>query len=363
MLELPDIQSIKNWGIEVKNPFVIAGPCSAETREQVLETTAQLAQKGIHTIRAGVWKPRTRPNNFEGVGEKAMPWLVEAKERYGVKFAVEVANPKHVEVCLKNGIDVLWIGARSTVNPFTVQEIADALTGVDIPVLIKNPINPDLALWMGAIERVYNAGIRKLGAIHRGFSSFQNTTYRNAPMWQIAIELKTKLPQLPLICDPSHMGGKRELIQPLAQMSLDLNYDGLIIESHITPDLAWSDASQQVTPDRLAEILSALKTRQITVDNVEYQSQLEIIREQIDEADREILEAISRRMRLVEKIGYYKKANNVAALQMDRWHEIFSSRPEWARALQINPNFIEELYRLIHDESIKKQTDILDSDI
>jgi len=331
-----------------------------ETPEQLDQTVAALVQQGITTIRAGVWKPRTRPNSFEGLGTIALPWIQDVKAKYGVRFAIEVASPSHVEEALKAGIDLLWIGARSTVNPFTVQDIADSLKGVEIPVLIKNPINPDLALWIGAIERISQAGITSIGAIHRGFSNFNDSKYRNSPTWQIPIELKSIFPDLPLICDPSHICGNRELIPHIAQKALDLSFDGLIIESHIQPDKAWSDAAQQLTPETLADLLHHLKTRKVTMEDPGLLSQLEEIREQIDHADREILELLSQRMSLVEKVGEYKKLNNVAILQMERWNKVFQTRPEWAKSLNLNEHFVRELFKLIHTESIRKQTDVME---
>ncbi|MDO9554583.1 bifunctional 3-deoxy-7-phosphoheptulonate synthase/chorismate mutase type II [Rhodonellum sp.] len=351
---------LKDWGHDIQNPLIIAGPCSVETAEQLDKTVEGLAKQGVKIIRAGVWKPRTRPNTFEGVGSIAFPWIQEAKEKYKVKFAVEVASPAHVEEALKNNIDLLWIGARSTANPFTVQDIADSLKGVDIPVLIKNPINPDLALWIGALERIHQAGITKIGAIHRGFSNFNDTHFRNSPMWQIPIEFKTRFPDIPLINDPSHICGKRALIPQVAQMALDLNFDGLMIESHFHPDSAWSDAEQQLRPEDLGLLLASLKTRQVFVDDLAFASQLQSIREQIDDTDREILELLSRRMGLVEKVGEYKKINNVAVFQIERWKKVFQTRPEWATALNLNPEFVKELYKMIHTESIKKQTEVME---
>lgn len=355
-----NINKIEEWKMGFQYPLMIAGPCSVETPEQLDHTVGELVKHGIHTIRGGVWKPRTRPNSFEGVGTIALPWIKEVKEKYGVKFIIEVASPYHVEEALESGIDFIWIGARSTANPFTVQDIADSLKGVDIPVLIKNPINPDLALWIGAIERISQAGISRIGAIHRGFSNFNDTKYRNTPTWQIPIELKSIFPDLPLICDPSHICGNRHLIHHIAQKALDLSFDGLIIESHINPDKAWSDAAQQLTPNDLGQLLRSLKTRKVALEDPLLLSQLEEIREQIDEADREILEMLSRRMSLVEKVGEYKKLNNVAILQMERWNKVFKTRPEWAKALNLNEEFAKDLFKLIHTESIKKQTDIME---
>jgi chorismate mutase len=352
-----NIKITDKWA--ASTPFVIAGPCSAETEEQLFETAQALHQQNISLIRAGVWKPRTRPNSFEGVGKEALKWIENICKELPVQFAIEVATPQHVEEALKHGVQVLWIGARSTVNPFTVQQIADALQGTDTTVLIKNPINPDLALWMGAIERIYNAGIHKIGAIHRGFSSFQQSKYRNEPLWQIPIELKRLLPQIPMICDPSHICGNREMIAQVSQQALDLNFDGLIIETHLDPDHAWSDAKQQITPQSLQEILQHLEKRKSNSDNSEFLCRLEELRELIDQTDRSLLETLAKRMQIVREIGQYKKLNHVSILQMDRWNEIFSSRQHWAKDLELDQNSIAELYKLIHDASIKTQTDIL----
>ncbi len=338
-----------------KKPVVIAGPCSAETEDQLLTTCKALTDSGIDILRAGIWKPRTRPNSFEGVGEIGLKWFKEVKKEVGLPTATEVANAQHVELALKHEVDILWIGARSTVNPFTVQEIADALRGVDIPVIVKNPINPDLSLWLGGIERIAGAGITKLAALHRGFSSFEKTKYRNIPMWQIAIELKSLLPELPIFCDPSHIGGKRDLILPLAQRAMDLNYDGLMIETHIDPDNAWSDASQQVTPLRLHEILKELQIKRPTTENQEFNTQLDDLRSKIDGIDREILEILAARMSLVEKIGDYKKTNKITVFQVDRWTKVFNTRPEWGEKMNLDKDFTAQLFKLIHDESIKIQ--------
>ncbi|MFA0962757.1 chorismate mutase [Roseivirga sp. BDSF3-8] len=344
------------------NPWVVAGPCSAETEEQLRETATAVYHKGIRTIRAGVWKPRTRPDSFEGIGEEALVWLSDLKKDLDIRTATEVATPEHVELALKHGVDILWIGARSTVNPFTVQAIAEALRGVDKPVLVKNPINPDLTLWIGALERLIRCGATKLGAIHRGFSSFQKTRFRNVPMWKIPIELKRLWPELPLMADPSHIGGDRSMIADISQVALDLNYDGLMIETHRDPDHAWSDAKQQVTPDALQEILQGLKVRKPAAEDAGFTSLLEELREQIDHADQEILEAMARRMSLVQRIGEYKKTNNVAVLQIERWKEIFHSRQEWAEALHLNKDFVAEFYRMMHQESIRRQTNLMTDD-
>lgn len=344
---------------EKRKPVVIAGPCSAETEEQLFNTCKEILEKNgndVDVFRAGIWKPRTRPNTFEGVGEIGLGWFRNVRKELGVPIATEVATPQHVELALKYGVDILWIGARSTVNPFTVQDIADVLKGVDIPVIIKNPINPDLALWMGAIERINNAGITKIAAMHRGFSTFEKTKYRNSPMWQLAIELKSKMPNLPIFFDPSHVGGTRELIEPLSQKALDLNYDGLMIETHINPKDAWSDAEQQVTPSRLDEILEAIKIRTVSSDNEDFISHLDELRQKIDRIDKEIVESLASRMKLVEAIGDYKKANGVAVFQFERWIQVFQTRPEWAAKLGLDKDFIALLYKNIHDESIRLQT-------
>ena len=354
-----NIEKLESWSPVKDRPVVISGPCSAETEDQLLETCRSLKDEGVEIMRAGIWKPRTRPNNFEGVGAEALDWVSQVKKELNVKFAVEVANPEHVELCLKAGVDILWVGARSTVNPFTVQEIADALKGTDVPVLVKNPINPDLSLWLGAIERINAVGVTKLGAIHRGFGSFQKTQFRNVPAWRLPIELKSKFPEMPLFCDPSHIGGNREMIQDLSQKALDLNYDGLMIESHRDPDSAWSDAAQQVTPKRLGEIIRSLKTKAVISDNSAFVNILEELREQIDESDREILEAVARRMSLVEKIGEYKKENNVTIFQVNRMNEIVKSRKEWGDAMSLTGDFVEELYKIIHIASVKRQTEIM----
>lgn len=358
-----DIIGMDSWIDTKGKPLIIAGPCSAETEEQVLETARQIKNEGFaQVIRAGVWKPRTRPGSFEGMGEAALPWLVEAKKQTGLPVAIEVATPQHIELALKYGIDILWIGARTTVNPFNVQDLADALQGVDVPVLIKNPVNPDLALWIGAFERINRAGIKKMGAIHRGFSNAQETKYRNSPMWNIAIELKTLFPNLPMIGDPSHMAGKRAYLFELAQRAMDLNYDGMIIESHRDPDKAWSDAAQQLTPAKLAEMLGELHVRN-TEYGADYQYQLDNLRSMIDNLDRELMETLSARMNLVEQLADYKRENNVAVLQMDRWRQLRKSRAELGKQMNLYPDFVEELFELIHMASIKKQTEVMSMEV
>ncbi|MBQ7824168.1 MAG: bifunctional 3-deoxy-7-phosphoheptulonate synthase/chorismate mutase type II, partial [Bacteroidaceae bacterium] len=336
-------------GVDTKRPLVIAGPCSAETEEQVLSTAKDLASKGIKIFRAGIWKPRTKPGGFEGVGSEGLPWLKRVKEETGMYTATEVATERHVFEALKHGVDLLWIGARTSANPFAVQEIADALKGVDIPVLIKNPVNPDLELWIGAVERIYNAGIRHLGVIHRGFSSYDKKLYRNLPQWHIPIELRRRLPNLPIICDPSHIGGKRELVAPLSQQAMDLGFDGLIVESHCNPDCAWSDKTQQVTPDVLDYILNMLVIRETnqTTEN------LTELRKQIDELDEQLLELLSKRMRISREIGQYKKEHNMPVLQTVRYDEILNKRVSQAVGLDMSDDFMKSVLESIHEESVR----------
>jgi len=297
------------------------------------------------------------------MGVEALKWIKDVKAETGLPFATEVGSALHVEVALKYGVDILWIGARTTVNPFSVQEIADSLKGVDIPVLVKNPMNPDINLWIGALERIHNAGISKVGAIHRGFSSFEKTKFRNIPNWQIPFELKRQFPDLALLCDPSHIGGSRDLIYDIAQRALDFDFDGLIIESHINPDEAWSDASQQVTPDRLGQILNELKYKKESSDNVEFTNQLEQLRSKINNIDKELVEILAQRMILSEKIGEYKKSNSVTTYQVDRWNEIFNTRKTWAKNLNVNEEFIAEMFKLIHEESVRKQEEIINNEV
>lgn len=349
------LESILLPGVDPKRPFVIAGPCSAETEEQVMETAKQLAADGIKVMRAGIWKPRTKPGGFEGIGSEGLAWLKRVKKETGMYVSTEVATQKHVYEALKYGVDLLWIGARTTANPFAVQEIAEALQGVDIPVLVKNPVNPDLELWIGALERLSNVGLTKLGAIHRGFSSFDKKIYRNLPQWHIPIELKRRYPDLPIICDPSHIGGKRDLIQPLSQQAMDLNFEGLIIETHCNPDCAWSDASQQVTPERLKEILGALIIR----EGKQTTEDLSALRRQIDEADDQLLELIAKRMRVSKEIGTFKKEHNMTIVQTDRYDEILTKRIAQATEMGMNPEFMRVILEAIHEESVRVQLDIL----
>lgn len=342
-------------GIENKRPLVIAGPCSAETEEQVLETAKQLAAQGIKIFRAGIWKPRTKPGGFEGVGTVGLPWLKRVKEETGMYVATEVANQYHVFEALKYGVDILWIGARTAANPFSMQEIADALKGVDIPIFIKNPVNPDLELWIGAVERIYNAGIRKIGVIHRGFSAYDKRIYRNLPQWHIPIELRRRFPNLPIICDPSHIGGKRDLIAPLCQQAMDLGFDGLIIESHCNPDNAWSDASQQVKPDVLAYILDMLIVRETSQST----ENLNELRRQIDELDNQLLDLLAKRMRVSREIGQYKKEHDMPVLQTARYDEILSKRVGQAQDMDMDGEFMQTILAAIHEESIRQQMVII----
>jgi len=345
-----------------KRPLVIAGPCSAETEEQVLQTAVRLQKTGkVDMMRAGIWKPRTRPGSFEGIGTKGLPWLQQAKKLTGIPVAVEVATAKQVEDALHFDVDVLWVGARTTVNPFSVQEVADALRGVDVPVLIKNPINPDLELWIGAVERIAKAGIKQIGLIHRGFSSYGNTEYRNAPMWHLAIEMKRRNPEMPMICDPSHISGRRDILLEVSQKSIDLDFDGLMIESHIDPDNAWSDAKQQVTPEKLAEMLDAIKWRYETADEKEFITALEKLREQINHLDDELIQLLGQRMKIADKIGEYKKNNNVTILQTSRWNQILEKAYAKGDALGLSKEFITKYFDAVHMESINHQNKIMNS--
>ncbi len=350
---------LKPLGLPSDNvrPFVIAGPCSAETEEQVMQTATQLAEKGCHMFRAGVWKPRTKPGGFEGNGEAALPWMQQVKKETGMLTSTEVATPEHVELALKYDIDLLWIGARTTANPFAVQALADSLKGVDVPVLIKNPVNPDLELWIGALERINGAGITRLGAIHRGFSSYDKKIYRNLPMWQIPIELKRRYPNLPICCDPSHIGGRRDLIAPLCQQALDLGMDGLIIESHCNPDAAWSDAKQQVTPDILDYILSLLVIR----DNVQTTENINALRKQIDEIDNALMDLLAKRMRISREIGQYKKEHDMTIVQTSRYSEILDKRGAQGALCGIDSQCIRKIFEAIHEESVNQQVSVINN--
>ena len=343
--------------IEEGEPLVIAGPCSAETEEQTLCTARKLAANGVRIFRAGIWKPRTKPGGFEGIGEKGLEWMRKVKEETGMLLATEVANQRHLEAALDAGIDILWIGARTSANPFAMQELADALArrGQDVAVLVKNPVNPDLELWIGALQRIYNAGIKRLGAIHRGFSVYGKHLYRNMPQWHIPIELRLRIPNLPIINDPSHIGGRRELIAPLAQQALDMGFDGLIIESHCNPDEAWSDAAQQLTPEVLDYILKTLVVR------AEKQSteNLQLLRQQIDRIDTDLLEILAKRMEVAREIGRYKKEHRMPVVQAARYNGVIRTRVENGSAMQMDPDFLKTILLAIHDESVRQQIEVI----
>ena len=350
---------VEEWGFNFTRPLIIAGPCSVESPEQVSQTAKQLKGQGVQMLRGGIWKPRTRPDTFQGIGREGLNWLKSAGIAAGLPVCVEVANPKHVEDALAAKIDVLWIGARTTVNPFLVQEIADALSGIDIPVLIKNAINPELELWLGVIERISRAGINRIAAVHRGFSTLEKTIYRNPPHWEIPIELRRRIPDLPLLCDPSHICGNREMISSVCQTALDLSYDGLMIESHFNPAEALSDRIQQLTPDALGELLNSLVLRKITVDDVVFNSLLEKLRHNIDLIDADILELMAKRMNVAREIGQYKKEHNMTILQVKRWEEILRTRTQLGVEHELTPEFVAKMYELIHNESIHHQTQVM----
>ena len=345
--------------LQLNHPVVIAGPCSAETEEQVLKIAHSLKNTDVSFFRAGIWKPRTRPGMFEGVGALGLQWLQRVKEETGLKTATEVANKDHVKLALEHDIDMLWIGARSTVSPFIIQEIADELEGTDKIILVKNPVNPDLPLWIGALERLQRAGIEKLGVIHRGFSTYEKTKYRNIPEWQLVIELQNKFPNLPIICDPSHITGKRDLIFDVSQTALDLNFDGLMIETHCNPDAAWSDAAQQVTPERLVEIMNDLRIRKTSTSEEDYVSQLGNLRSRIDIIDEQLLDLLKKRMDIADEIGTLKKANNVAILQNTRWHEILGKMILEGEQRNLSEEFVIQVFKAIHQESINRQARIV----
>jgi len=350
-----DLASIILPGVTPTRPTVIAGPCSAETEEQVLSTAREVAAQGVKLFRAGIWKPRTKPGGFEGVGVMGLDWLKRVKRETGMYIVTEVACKDHVYEALHAGIDMLWLGARTSVNPFAVQEIADALRGVDVPILVKNPINPDLELWIGVIERLYAAGIRRIGVIHRGFSSYDKKMYRNPPMWHIPIELRRRIPKLPFFCDPSHIAGKRDRVALIAQQAMDLQFDGLVIETHCNPDAAMSDAAQQITPDMLECLLSRLVVRNMDIPS-QYLSEL---RYRIDQIDENLLELLARRMQLSIELGEYKKANNMPILQTYRYSEIIERRAEFGETLDLEPNFVREVMQEIHEESIRRQMNVM----
>ncbi|OUW75635.1 MAG: 3-deoxy-7-phosphoheptulonate synthase [Flavobacteriaceae bacterium TMED208] len=356
-------KEMRSWleNFNLPHPLVIAGPCSAETEGQVLKIAHELKDTDVTVYRAGIWKPRTRPGMFEGVGAIGLGWLKKVKEETGLLTATEVANKDHVKLAIENDVDILWIGARSTVSPFIVQEIADALEGTDKIVLVKNPVNPDLSLWLGGVERLYTANIKNLGLIHRGFSTYEKTKFRNIPEWQIAIEVKNRFPDLPIICDPSHIAGRRDLIFDLSQAALDLNFEGLMIETHSDPDNAWSDAKQQVTPTRLVEIMKDLKVRKKTTEEEAYKHELNTLRAQIDVVDQTLLDTLGKRMKVAKEIGNLKLANNVAVLQNKRWNEILGKMILEGQERELSEEFILRVFKAIHQESINKQEKILNS--
>lgn len=354
-----ELEKMQFDGVSMKRPLIMSGPCSAENEEQVLEIARQLNNNGIKIFRAGLWKPRTRPNAFDGVGNAGLPWLKKVKEKYGMLTAIEVANVKHVYEALKAGIDILWIGARTSANPFAVQDIADSLKGVDIPVMIKNPVNPDVELWIGAIERINNAGIKKIAAIHRGFSTYSKSLYRNNPQWQIPIELKRRIPELVIITDPSHICGSRDLIFEISQKAMDLNFNGLMIETHINPEKALSDADQQITPNELKTLLSRLILRKADIENTMLLTTLEELRQEIDSYDNNLLNILEKRMAVSKLIGEYKKKHNITILQTSRWDEILRRQIEIAEKKGLSEEFIVKIFRAIHQESINHQTRVM----
>ena len=358
---MKNTKELRTWldDLSLDHPLVVAGPCSAETEDQVLKIAHELKDSDVNYFRAGIWKPRTRPGNFEGVGALGLKWLQKVKAETGMKTATEVANAAHVKLALEHDIDLLWIGARSTVSPFIVQEIADALQGTDKIVLVKNPVNPDLALWLGGIERLYSADIKNLGVIHRGFSTYEKTRYRNNPEWQIAIELQNRFPDLPLICDPSHITGKRDMIFEVSQTALDLNFNGLMIETHVDPDNAWSDAAQQVTPDTLIQMMEDLKIRKETDTEADYRNSLNTLRTQIDVIDHQLIDILGKRMKIADAIGALKKDKNVAVLQSKRWNEILGKMILEGEENKLSEEFILRVFKAIHQESINHQEKVM----
>jgi len=358
-----EITPLAKWydGFE-SYPLIIAGPCSAESEQQMIAVAAYLAGTGrVNLFRAGIWKPRTRPGTFAGAGAKAMRWLERVKDEYGLRVAVEVASPKHIEICLKHGIDVIWIGARTVSNPFSVDELSNALKGIDIPVLIKNPLSPDIDLWTGAIERIQSAGISRIAAVHRGFSPFERTLYRNMPKWEIPIELRRQIHNLPVLCDPSHIAGRSDLVPDIAQKAMDLNMSGLMIEVHGNPAKALTDAAQQLDFNQFSSLLAGLIIRKPTTDDEGFINQLEDLRHQIDSIDHQLVELLASRMNISAKMGEYKCRNNVTILQMERWLEILRTRTEQGEVMGLEPLFIERVMKLLHQESILKQTEIMNS--
>lgn len=355
---MKDIAPLTFDGTDPQKPIIIAGPCSAETEEQVLDTAKRLAYAGIKIFRAGIWKPRTKPGGFEGIGQEGLEWMKKVRSITGMYTATEVANKSHVEQAIESGIDILWIGARTSANPFAMQEIADTLRNIapdNITILVKNPVNPDIELWVGALQRIYNAGIRRIGAIHRGFSTYGKHLYRNVPQWRIPIELRLRYPSLPIICDPSHIGGKRELIAPLSQQAFDMGFNGLIVESHCNPDCAWSDAGQQVTPEILNFILNTLVIR----DSKQTTESLTLLRQQIDRIDNELLEILSRRMSVSRDIGRYKKEHRMSVVQAGRYNDIIRSRVKLGEEMGMGTEFMKTILLAIHDESVRQQIEVI----
>jgi len=360
MIEKLNIVPIEEWFSGLSHPLLIAGPCSAESEDQVMATAHGIARMGkVKVFRVGIWKPRSRPGTFEGAGSDALQWLKRVKAETGLLTAVEVATPTHIEMAIEAGIDILWIGARTTSNPFSIEQIAQALKGVDIPVMVKNPVNPDLELWIGSLERLNRAGIAKLAAIHRGFYPYERTRLRNIPKWEIAIDLKSKFPSLPIICDPSHIAGQASLVPEIAQKALNLSLDGLMVEVHCNPTVALSDAKQQLTPIQLDLMLNSLVFRSPSSANNEFVDKLEQFRNRIDSIDQQMIELLGQRMRIVEEIGEYKKNNNVAVFQLRRWENILKSRIDCGKKLGLDEEYIKNLLQLVHNESIRKQADIL----
>lgn len=358
-----DINPIKSWLPNINNPLLISGPCSLESEKQALDTAKLLAKdKRVFVYRGGVWKPRTRPGSFEGVGSIGLKWLQMVKQETGLPVGTEVANAQHTEEALKAGLDVLWIGARSTASPFVVQEIADVVKGSNAVIMIKNPVNPDAQLWLGAVERIHQAGIKNIVAIHRGFTPFRETKYRNYPNWKTFIELKRMMPNLPVICDPSHIAGKREFLYEISQKAFDMGMEGLMLESHIDPSCALSDAAQQLTPADLGKLLDRLVIRHENANNPDFENQLDVLRNRIDAIDSELLETLSSRVAIVKKIGQYKKENNVTALQINRWTKLMDDRVGLGKKLELNETFVKILFQLIHEDSVRMQTEIMDEE-
>ncbi len=363
MNSLPDINPIKVWLPHINNPLLISGPCSLETEQQTLETARLLAKDHrVFIFRGGIWKPRTRPGSFEGVGSVGLKWLQSVKKETGLLVSTEVANAQHTEKAVKAGIDVIWIGARSTASPFVVQEIADVIKGSNAVVMIKNPVNPDVQLWIGAVERIYQAGIKNIVAIHRGFTPFRDTKYRNYPNWQTVIELRRLIPNLPIICDPSHIAGKREYLYEISQKAFDMGMEGLMIESHYNPAVALSDAAQQLTPADLSKLLDKLVIRYPSTNNPEFENRLEMLRNRIDALDSEMLEILASRVEIVKQIGRYKKEHNVTALQINRWSQLMESRIKLGQKLDLNETLVKTFFQLIHEDSVRMQTEIMDSE-